>query len=108
MPHENYLSCIEACHACTVACHHCAASCLRDPELEAMKRCIALDLDCAETCAYAAAMMARDSQYARAICALCAKVCEECGTECAKHEAQHCQECARACQECAQVCRAMA
>ncbi|MGX6564758.1 four-helix bundle copper-binding protein [Cupriavidus necator] len=73
-----------------------------------MKRCIALDLDCAETCAYAVATIARDSQYVREVCALCAKVCEECGAQCAKHEAQHCQDCARTCRECAQACRAMA
>lgn len=67
MPHENYQSCIETCQACVIACHHCAVSCLEERDVEAMKRCISLDLDCAETCAYAATMMARGSQYARDI-----------------------------------------
>ena len=53
-----------------------------------MARCIALDIDCAQVCALAAAAMARGSEHAKAICMLCANICEVCGAECA-HHAKH-------------------
>lgn len=73
-----------------------------------LARCIALDIDCAAICQLAAAAMARGSECAQQICALCADICEACGDECAKHTAmQHCQACAQACQRCADECRRM-
>lgn len=59
-------------------------------------------------CRMAAAFMARNSEYAAAICSLCADICQACGDECAKHGASHCQACARACHRCAEECRKMA
>jgi hypothetical protein len=73
-----------------------------------MARCVALDMDCAQICRLAAGYMARDSEFAVAICQACAEVCEACGDECAKHPMQHCQECAQACRRCADECRRMA
>ena len=43
----RYSRCIQACQACALACNHCAAACLREPGIEHMTRCIALDMDCA-------------------------------------------------------------
>ncbi|MEO8021382.1 four-helix bundle copper-binding protein [Polaromonas sp.] len=108
MPHQKYKSCIEACHACAVACNHCAASCLREPDVKAMARCIALDMDCATLCIAAADLMARGSAHAEAACALCAEICDACGEECAAHNMAHCQACARACKRCAEACHEMA
>ena len=108
MPHQKYNSCIDACYACATACNHCAASCLQEQDVKAMARCIALDIDCAESCLLAAAAMARASEQAKAICAMCAQVCEACGEECARHKMAHCQECAQMCRRCAQECRNMA
>ncbi|WP_443098614.1 four-helix bundle copper-binding protein [Variovorax sp. CCNWLW225] len=73
-----------------------------------MAKCIALDIDCAAACQFAAAAMARGSEHAKSICALCADICQACGEECAKHKAGHCQACAKACRECAAACRSMA
>lgn len=108
MPHQTYAACIEACNGCATACHHCAASCLKEPDVQMMARCIALDMDCAAACQFAAAAMARGSEHAKAICALCAGICETCGEECARHRHEHCQACAKACRDCAAACRAMA
>jgi hypothetical protein len=108
MPHQKYAACIEACNSCAVACNDCAASCLKEPDVKMMTACIALDMDCAQLCALAAAMMARDSDHAGAICQVCADVCQACGDECAKHDMDHCQRCARACLACAAACRSMA
>src|SRR5690606_29415499 len=108
MTHQLYQACIDACTACAVACDHCAASCLQEEGVQMMAKCIRLDMDCAQICRLAAAYMARDSQFARDICRLCAQVCDACARECASHDADHCQACARACWRCAQECRRMA
>ena len=108
MLNPTYQACIEACNNCVVACNHCAASCLREQDVKMMAPCIALDMDCAQICALAAAAMARDSQHAKAICALCATICQACGDECAGHDMAHCQACAKACHQCAEECRKMA
>lgn len=107
MAHEQYQSCIDACANCATACHHCATACLQDPDVAMMARCIALDIDCAAVCELAAGAMARGSDFAPSVCALCADVCDACGEECARHQAQHCQRCADACRICAEECRRM-
>lgn len=104
MPHEKYTECIEACNECAVACSHCAASCLKHNDVKLMARCIALNVDCAAICELAMAAMARGSEYATAICRLCADICQACGDECAMHKAHHCQECTEACHRCAEAC----
>lgn len=108
MAHRQFASCIEACNDCADACDHCAAACLQEDNVKIMTRCIALDIDCAQICRLAASTMARGSEFAYQLCALCADLCEACGAECAKHAMDHCQECAAACRRCAQECRAMA
>jgi len=108
MSHETYSACIEACNACAAACNHCAAACLKEPDVQMMAQCIAQDVDCAQICALAAAMMARGSGHQTALCQVCAEVCQACGDECAKHDAAHCQACAKACHACAEECRNMA
>ena len=81
---------------------------LKEPDVKMMARCIALDMDCAAVCQFAAAAMSRGSEFAKAICALCADICQACGDECARHKPEHCQACAKACKDCAAACRAMA
>ncbi|NKE67553.1 four-helix bundle copper-binding protein [Ramlibacter sp. RBP-2] len=108
MPHQNYQSCIDACNACAVACNHCAISCLMEPDVKMMARCIALDIDCAEICQFAAAAMSRASESSRLVCQACAEICRLCGEECAKHRMEHCQQCAQACMRCADECSKMA
>ncbi|MDO9635493.1 MAG: four-helix bundle copper-binding protein, partial [Thiobacillus sp.] len=94
MPHTEFASCIEACNDCAVACDRCAAACLQEPDPKPMARCIALDIDCAALCRLAAGFMARGSEFAQAVCALCAQICETCGAECSQHPHELCQACA--------------
>lgn len=108
MQHKQYDACIDACNECAVACNHCATACLQEDDVKMMARCIALDIDCAAICALAAGAMARGSEHAQAICALCAEICQACGDECAKHDMAHCKQCAQACRRCAEECRRMA
>jgi hypothetical protein len=107
MAHSLYAACIEACNACAGACDHCATACLQEPDPKPMARCVALDIDCAAACRLAAGAMARDSELASEICALCAQVCDACGDECGKHDMDHCKACAAACRRCADECRRM-
>jgi uncharacterized protein DUF326 len=109
MSHEQFKSCIDACNSCAEACDHCAASCLKEPDVRAMARCIALDIDCAAICRLAAGAMSRASECAGTLCEACADVCDACAEECAKHQKmEHCRQCAEACRRCAQECRQMA
>lgn len=107
MAHEQFAACIEACQQCASACDHCSTACLAEDDVKAMARCIALDMDCAGICRYAAGVMARGSEMAQSVCALCADICEACGEECGRHAMGHCQECAEACRRCAAECRRM-
>lgn len=108
MAHEQYHSCIEACQSCANECDHCATACLQETGAADMARCIALDMDCAQICRLASGYMARGSEFAPHLCALCAEICETCGEECARHDNDHCQRCAKACRRCAEECRRMA
>ena len=105
---EEFFECLQLCSGCAVQCHQCAAACLQEDDVKRMARCIALDLDRAEACTFAASAMARNSLHAQAICALCADICQACGEECRQHEMDHCQECAAICLACADACRSMA
>jgi hypothetical protein len=73
-----------------------------------MVRCIELDMDCAQLCQVAVALMAGDSEFAPAQCRVCAQACRACAAECGRLDAGHCQQCAEACRRCAQACDAVA
>jgi hypothetical protein len=106
--HEHYHACITACQTCAVECEHCATACLQKPDVTARIRCIQLQRDCADICFMAVAFMARGSNYAKQICALCADICDACGAECARFKDDHCQRCVEECRRCAAECRRMA
>lgn len=76
MPHQQFQSCIRACYECAEACNHCAAACLQEQDVKMMARCIALDIDCAQVCELAAAVMARASESAKNVCGACAEKVE--------------------------------
>nr|WP_106478685.1 four-helix bundle copper-binding protein [Phytohalomonas tamaricis] len=104
---EQYAACIEACNNCADFCDTCTSSCLGESNVAHMADCIRLNIDCSQICRLAASYMARDSQNAKQLCALCADICQQCGDECSQHEAEHCQKCAEACHRCAEACRRM-
>jgi hypothetical protein len=105
---EQYATCIEACNTCADACDSCATACLQESDSQALARCIALDIDCAQACRMVAGFMARGSEMAAYFCKFCEEMCEACGEEAARHSMAHCQKCAEACRRCAAECRRMA
>ncbi|MEP9325021.1 four-helix bundle copper-binding protein [Paraburkholderia phymatum] len=107
MAHQKHQACVEACDACASACDHCAAACLSEQNVSEMAGCIKTDMDCADICRLASAVMARDSSRAKEVCSLCASICDACASECDNHQHEHCKQCAEACRRCAAQCRAM-
>jgi hypothetical protein len=108
MTDSDYRPCIDACNTCAQTCEQCAHACLAEPDLKAMSRCVALNVDCAQACQIAATFMARGSDGVEAACTFCATLCELCADECAGHDLPHCQRCAQVCRHCAGECRAVA
>ena len=85
-----------------------AAACLAAPDVEAMRACVALNIDCAQLCEVAAGGLARSSSVSGVTCLACSSVCSTCADECARHSNAHCQQCAAVCRTCAQLCAQMA
>ena len=106
---NDYLDCIQLCYRCAAACEYCASSCLREENVNAMSKCIQLDMECATVCRTAAQLMSLNSDHANAACQLCADICNACAEECGKHiKMEHCRQCAEICRQCAEECMRMA
>lgn len=109
MSHEKFKSCIETCYNCAIACDHCASEDLNEADVKLLAECIRLDRECPAFCRAAAHIMSMGGQFAKEICAICAKVCDACAAECEKHQhMDHCKECAQKCRHCSEECRKMA
>jgi hypothetical protein len=102
--------CIDACHDCAQSCAACADACLGEQELPTLVRCIRLNLDCADVCAYdrqraqpAEGVRAHPRQSRRPGVP---EACRACGKECEAHAAhmEHCRVCAESCRSCEQAC----
>ncbi|WP_313699217.1 hypothetical protein [Achromobacter sp.] len=52
-------------------------------------------------------MLAREGEFAQALCTLCALVCDACARQCSTHDFEPCQICAGACIACTLACRDM-
>ena len=107
MDHEQYISCVDTCLRCARECDRSAEACRREPVSDHLTECIALNLDCAEFCRTAAAIISRESHFSGEVCRVCAEICDVCAAECRRHEHEHCQRCAVECHECADECRRM-
>lgn len=106
--------CIDLCVQCELACVACADACLGETAaLEMLRKCIRLDLDCADLCGTTARVLSRlyepDPQILGATLEACARACASCAAECHKHQADHahCGICADACDKCEAACRDM-
>lgn len=103
-------ACVKACYGCSESCTLCADACLGEDQLERLRRCIRLNLDCAAVCAATGEIVARqtepDRSLLRAQLEACAAACRICGEECDRHADlhQHCRLCAESCRLCAQAC----
>jgi hypothetical protein len=107
---RSLADCMEACGACGLACLACADACLDEPDILSLRRCIRLNLDCADICAATARILSRrvenDAKLLRWVVEACARACATCGAECLEHAPhhEHCRVCADACRRCAESC----
>lgn len=103
--------CLEACAECELACIACADACLGERQLDALRTCIRLNLDCADACDVSARILARrlleDTDFLRAQLDACGRICASCGAECLRHAGhhEHCRICADVCLRCERQCR---
>ena len=101
--------CAKACNDCQRSCDSCATHCRnllaqgkKDHETT-LRTC----LDCADFCAAAARITARQGVFSDLICNDCAEACQRCGKECAKFDDEHMKKCAEECSKCEKACREM-
>lgn len=97
--------------SCADICTACADACLGEDHVSDLRRCIRLNLDCADSCRTTANMLLRltepDQQVLRAALEACALACRSCAEECARHAEmhEHCRVCAEACRRCEEACQ---
>jgi hypothetical protein len=78
-----------------------------------LRRCIRLNLDCADLCEVTARIVGRQLEPDRALIAkqleLMTAICRACAEECTKHAGmhEHCRICAEACRRCERSCEAL-
>jgi hypothetical protein len=114
-PHAEAMSrCIDACFGCVETCTACADACLSERDVDNLRSCIRLNLDCAAVCNATGNIMARSNkaghrQLLEALLANCIAFCRACANSCAQHAGmhRHCQVCADACTVCAESCTEM-
>lgn len=104
---------VRAAAECTFTCTTCADACLAEEDPAPMRKCIRLNLDCADICAATSRMLARpgrqDPDVLHAQLQACATACRACADECEGHadRMEHCRICAEACRACAEACDRM-
>lgn len=110
---QALLEAVEALGVCAQTCTSCADACLGEEHVANLRRCITLDLDCADVCIATASVLIRQTQadnpLRRRILEACIEACERCAEECERHADmhEHCRICAEACRMCAEKCRAV-
>lgn len=102
--------CIEECFSCAQTCTSCADACLSEDQAAELRKCIRLNLDCADICDATGRVLTRQTGYdapsSKAQLQSCRKICTTCAEECERHTEmhEHCRICAEACRRCAEVC----
>ena len=105
--------CIEECYACAQACTSCADACLSEDMVAELRRCVSLNLVCADVCSATGAVLTRRTGYdaptSKAQLEACREACRTCAEECERHAGmhEHCRICAEACRRCEQACQAL-
>jgi hypothetical protein len=104
-------SCIEACVECAQSCTACADACLSEEQVSELRKCIRLDLDCADICDVTGRVLTRQTEYdaptSKAQLESCKEICATCAEECERHAEhhEHCRVCAEACRRCESACQ---
>lgn len=104
---------VSATAECAHTCTACADACLCEDDPSDQRRCIRLNLDCADICSATGRLLSRpgtqDKDTLRAQLEACARACRACAEECEGHadRMEHCRVCAESCRACAEACDRM-
>lgn len=104
---------IEALLQCAATCTSCADACLNEENSDSLRRCIQLNLDCAEICNATWQLLSRkNSERVSTLVSqleTCRDICAECAAECEQHAEmhEHCRLCAEACRACEERCTSL-
>ena len=98
--------CIAACFECAQACTACADACLSEKGVEKLRKCIRLDLVCADICEVTGRVLTRQTEYDAPTSRAQLEACITCAQECESHAGhhEHCRICAEACRRCEEAC----
>ena len=102
--------CIEECFGCAATCTSCADACLSEEMVSELRKCIRLNLDCADICDVTGRVLMRQTGYdaptSKAQLESCREACRTCAEECERHAEmhEHCRICAEACRRCEKAC----
>lgn len=107
---ETLARCIEECFACAQSCTSCADACLSEEGVAELRKCIRLNLDCADVCETTGRVLTRQTEYdaptSRVQLESCREACRTCAEECERHAEMHghCRVCAEECRRCEAAC----
>jgi hypothetical protein len=102
--------CIAACIECGQTCTSCADACLSEDGATDLRKCIRLNLDCADICEATGRVLTRQTEYdaptSKAVLEACLEACRTCAEECESHAEhhEHCRICAEECRRCERAC----
>ncbi len=105
--------CIDACYGCSCTCTSCADACLSEETVAELRKCIRLNLDCADICSATGQILVRQTEYdaptSKAQLQACIEICRTCADECVRHAEHHvhCRVCAEQCRRCGEACEAL-
>lgn len=108
---DAYADVLNALALCGQICTSCADACLGETEhLANLRRCIRLDLDCADVCQTTARLIVRQTETPNELIHsqlhACVLACQLCADECETHASMHdhCRVCAETCRHCQERC----
>lgn len=107
---DDLAALIDAAFECAQACTACADACLAEDMVADLRRCITLDLDCADVCDVTGRILSRQTgnvaELTRSLLQTCRDACRLCAEECGRHAGthDHCRICAESCRRCEQAC----
>jgi uncharacterized protein DUF326 len=102
--------CITACFECVQSCTACADACLSEEDVSDLRKCIRLNMDCADVCNATGRLVTRQTGYdaptTNTQLTSCQAACAACAEECERHAGhhEHCRICAKSCRRCEQAC----
>ena len=110
---EQIAAAIDASLRCVQTCTSCADADLAEDDIDEMRACIALCLNCAAVCDVTARLLSRTAHWdqfvVHRLLQACVRVCAECADECARHahHHRHCAICEKVCRDCERACQAL-